>query len=147
MQGSFQMFIEYKGKMKDLRFKFMQRQMFFYQKFIFLCKRREDFNSIDKVIYSFKNFFKVRVRGYEFSKVLLVIGYLKRIVDKIRNVLQLVDFDLIFNFYFIFLQLFQVGLIENVKGDKRKFELWFRGREEVYIIQVRLYFKFIYEYL
>ena len=29
----------------------------------------------------------------------------------------------------------QVGLTENVKGDKKKFELWLRGREEVYIIQ------------
>jgi hypothetical protein len=38
---------------------------------------------------------------------------------------------------FVFvLQLSQVGLTENVKGDKRKFELWLRGREEVYIIQV-----------
>lgn len=29
----------------------------------------------------------------------------------------------------------QVGLTENIKGDKRKFELWLRGREEVYIVQ------------
>lgn len=29
----------------------------------------------------------------------------------------------------------QVGLTEKIKGDKRKFELWSRGREEVYIIQ------------
>jgi len=29
----------------------------------------------------------------------------------------------------------QVGLTENIKGDKKKFELWLRGREEVYIIQ------------
>ncbi|XP_029645767.1 guanine nucleotide exchange factor DBS isoform X12 [Octopus sinensis] len=28
-----------------------------------------------------------------------------------------------------------VGLTESVKGDKKKFELWLRGREEVYIIQ------------
>ncbi|XP_052783921.1 guanine nucleotide exchange factor DBS-like isoform X3 [Mya arenaria] len=28
----------------------------------------------------------------------------------------------------------QVGLTENIKGDKRKFELWLRGREEVYIV-------------
>ena len=30
----------------------------------------------------------------------------------------------------------QVGLTENIKGDRRKYELWLRGREEVYIIQV-----------
>ncbi|KAH9512394.1 guanine nucleotide exchange factor DBS [Bulinus truncatus] len=33
------------------------------------------------------------------------------------------------------LNLSQVGLTEKIKGDKRKFELWLRGREEVYIIQ------------
>ena len=38
-------------------------------------------------------------------------------------------------FFDLLLQLSQVGLTEKVKGDKRKFELWSRGREEVYIIQ------------
>ncbi|XP_050389701.2 guanine nucleotide exchange factor DBS isoform X1 [Patella vulgata] len=33
------------------------------------------------------------------------------------------------------IKLSQVGLTETVKGDKKKFELWSRGREEVYIIQ------------
>lgn len=33
------------------------------------------------------------------------------------------------------LQMTQVGLTENVKGDQKKFELWLRNREEVYIIQ------------
>lgn len=28
-----------------------------------------------------------------------------------------------------------VGITENVKGDNKKFEVWFNGREEVYIIQ------------
>ncbi|KAK3095367.1 hypothetical protein FSP39_013819 [Pinctada imbricata] len=32
------------------------------------------------------------------------------------------------------LKLSQVGLTENVKGDRKKFELWLRGREEVYIL-------------
>lgn len=86
MQGSFQMSTEHKGKMKDLRFKPMQRQMFLHQKSILLCKRREDLNSTDKVIYSFKNLLKVRVRGHEPSKVSLVTGYLKRIVDITRYV-------------------------------------------------------------
>lgn len=30
-----------------------------------------------------------------------------------------------------------VGITENVKGDAKKFEIWYNGREEVYIIQVR----------
>ena len=39
------------------------------------------------------------------------------------------------HFLFSYLQLSQVGLTEKLKGDKRRFELWSRGREEVYIIQ------------
>lgn len=30
-----------------------------------------------------------------------------------------------------------VGITENVKGDAKKFEIWYNGREEVYIIQVK----------
>lgn len=30
-----------------------------------------------------------------------------------------------------------VGITENIKGDSKKFEVWYNGREEVYIIQVR----------
>lgn len=29
-----------------------------------------------------------------------------------------------------------VGVTENVKGDVRKFELWYSGREVVYMVQV-----------
>lgn len=29
-----------------------------------------------------------------------------------------------------------VGITENVKGDVKKFEIWYNAREEVYIIQV-----------
>lgn len=29
-----------------------------------------------------------------------------------------------------------VGITENVKGDAKKFEIWYNAREEVYIIQV-----------
>lgn len=146
MQGSFQMSTEHKGKMKDLRFKPMQRQMFLHQKSILLCKRREDLNSTDKVIYSFKNLLKVRVRGHEPSSVSLVTGYLKGLCRYNKKCL-VGGLGFNFNLYFTFLQLSQVGLTENVKGDKRKFELWLRGREEVYIIQVRPYSKFTYEYL
>lgn len=34
-------------------------------------------------------------------------------------------------------QMGAVGITENVKGDAKKFEIWYNGREEVYIIQVR----------
>lgn len=30
-----------------------------------------------------------------------------------------------------------VGITENVKGDVKKFEIWYSGREEVYGVQVR----------
>ncbi|CAL1593114.1 unnamed protein product [Knipowitschia caucasica] len=33
------------------------------------------------------------------------------------------------------LKMSSVGITENVKGDMKKFEVWFNGREEVYIIQ------------
>uniref|UniRef100_A0A3B1KKC4 MCF.2 cell line derived transforming sequence-like 2 n=1 Tax=Astyanax mexicanus TaxID=7994 RepID=A0A3B1KKC4_ASTMX len=33
------------------------------------------------------------------------------------------------------LKMSAVGITENVKGDVKKFEIWFNGREEVYIIQ------------
>lgn len=33
-------------------------------------------------------------------------------------------------------QMSSVGITENVKGDSKKFEVWYNGREEVYIIQV-----------
>ena len=29
-----------------------------------------------------------------------------------------------------------VGITENVKGDIKKFEIWYSGREVVYIVQV-----------
>lgn len=35
-----------------------------------------------------------------------------------------------------------VGITENVKGDNKKFEIWYNGREEVYIIQVTTIFFF-----
>ncbi|KAI5614707.1 guanine nucleotide exchange factor DBS isoform X4 [Silurus asotus] len=37
------------------------------------------------------------------------------------------------------LKMSAVGITENVKGDAKKFEIWYNGREEVYIIQVWKY--------
>ncbi|XP_075797172.1 proto-oncogene DBL isoform X1 [Pelodiscus sinensis] len=34
-----------------------------------------------------------------------------------------------------FLKMNAVGITENVKGDHRKFEIWYSGREEVYVVQ------------
>lgn len=39
-------------------------------------------------------------------------------------------------FFSILKQMSTVGITENVKGDNKKFEIWYNGREEVYIIQV-----------
>nr|DBA20934.1 TPA: hypothetical protein GDO54_017665 [Pyxicephalus adspersus] len=36
-----------------------------------------------------------------------------------------------------FLKMNAVGITENVKGDNRKFEIWYSGREEVYIVQAQ----------
>lgn len=30
----------------------------------------------------------------------------------------------------------EVGITEHVKGDNRKFEIWYGGKEEIYIVQV-----------
>ncbi|KAJ3589107.1 hypothetical protein NHX12_009955 [Muraenolepis orangiensis] len=35
------------------------------------------------------------------------------------------------------LRMSAVGITENVKGDVKKFEMWYSGREEVYIVQIR----------
>lgn len=40
------------------------------------------------------------------------------------------------SFFSILEQMSTVGITENVKGDNKKFEIWYNGREEVYIIQV-----------
>uniref|UniRef100_A0A8D0DY76 MCF.2 cell line derived transforming sequence n=1 Tax=Salvator merianae TaxID=96440 RepID=A0A8D0DY76_SALMN len=36
-----------------------------------------------------------------------------------------------------FLKMSAVGITENVKGDHRKFEIWYSGREEVYVVQAQ----------
>ncbi len=33
-----------------------------------------------------------------------------------------------------------VGITENVKGDVKKFEIWYNGKEEVYVVQVSHFF-------
>ncbi|XP_076454206.1 guanine nucleotide exchange factor DBS-like isoform X2 [Babylonia areolata] len=87
MHGGFSVWTEHKReRIKDLRFKAMQRQIFLYERGLLLCKKKEE---SDRVIYAFKNKLKLS----------------------------------------------QVGLTEKLKGDKRRFELWSRGREEVFIIQ------------
>ncbi|XP_040179715.1 proto-oncogene DBL isoform X5 [Rana temporaria] len=36
-----------------------------------------------------------------------------------------------------FLKMNAVGITENVKGDNRKFEIWYSGREEAYVVQAQ----------
>ncbi|KAJ8309753.1 hypothetical protein KUTeg_011618 [Tegillarca granosa] len=57
MQGGFTVSTEHKKeKIKDLRFKPMQRHMFLYEKSILLCKKKEDQHQhSEKRIYCFKN--------------------------------------------------------------------------------------------
>uniref|UniRef100_A0A8C5WYM8 MCF2 protein n=2 Tax=Laticauda laticaudata TaxID=8630 RepID=A0A8C5WYM8_LATLA len=38
-----------------------------------------------------------------------------------------------------FLKMNAVGITENVKGDLRKFEIWYSGREEVYVVQAQTF--------
>ncbi|KAG8144635.1 hypothetical protein E2320_013107 [Naja naja] len=38
-----------------------------------------------------------------------------------------------------FLKMNAVGITENVKGDPRKFEIWYSGREEVYVVQAQTF--------
>lgn len=49
------------------------------------------------------------------------------IYDKLRN----------WSVVCFFSQMSSVGITENVKGDIKKFEIWYNGREEVYIVQVQ----------
>lgn len=39
----------------------------------------------------------------------------------------------------LYTQMSAVGITENVKGDVKKFEIWYSGREEVYVIQVKMF--------
>ncbi|PVD18636.1 hypothetical protein C0Q70_21186 [Pomacea canaliculata] len=88
MHGSFSVWMEHKhDRIRDLRFKAMQRHLFLYERSLLLCKKKEENN--EEPVYTFKNKLKLS----------------------------------------------QVGLTEKLKGDKRKFELWSKGREEVVIIQ------------
>lgn len=34
-----------------------------------------------------------------------------------------------------------VGIRENVKGNVKKFEMWYNGKEEVYVVQVSHFIK------
>lgn len=36
------------------------------------------------------------------------------------------------------LQMSAVGITEHIKGDVKKFEIWYSGREEVYVVQVHI---------
>lgn len=39
------------------------------------------------------------------------------------------------------LQMSAVGITENIKGDVKKFEIWYNGKEEVYVVQVSHFIK------
>lgn len=54
-------------------------------------------------------------------------------IIKFKDYWYFPDFSFLFS---ILKQMSTVGITENVKGDNKKFEIWYNGREEVYIIQV-----------
>lgn len=37
-------------------------------------------------------------------------------------------------------QMSAVGITENAKGDYKKFEIWCNSRDEVFIVQVRIFY-------
>ena len=56
MQGSFSVWTEHKkDKIKDLRFKPMQRHIFLYEKMILFCKKKDDPQSAEKAGYIYKS--------------------------------------------------------------------------------------------
>ena len=61
MQGSFSVWTEHKkDKIKDLRFKPMQRHVFLYEKLVLFCKKREDPQHVEKATYTYKSSLEVR---------------------------------------------------------------------------------------
>ncbi|XP_064185250.1 proto-oncogene DBL isoform X3 [Anguilla rostrata] len=116
MQGSFSVWLSHKKgptRMKDLaRFKPMQRHLFLHERALLFCKRREEHG---EGCYSFKHLCKVETAYYSFKHLC-----------KVETT------------YYSFKHLCKmsaVGITENVKGDVKKFEIWYSGREEVYVVQ------------
>ncbi|POI32779.1 hypothetical protein CIB84_003469, partial [Bambusicola thoracicus] len=121
MQGSFNVWTDHKkghSKVKDLaRFKPMQRHLFLHEKAVLFCKKREENGEgYEKApSYSYKHSLNVRhsaVQEGSDAKGLVAVSSCP----------------------FCF-QMAAVGITENVKGDAKKFEIWYNAREEVYIIQ------------
>jgi hypothetical protein len=64
MHGGFSVWTEHKReriKVKDIRFKAMQRHIFLYERGLLLCKRKEE--APDDPVYTFKNKLKVSPRS------------------------------------------------------------------------------------
>lgn len=89
----------------------MRRQIFLYQQGLLLCKKVSKDN---KPMYHYKKYLRVKISF--FSYFFFFQKY------------QI-------NFFFLFLQMGNIGLTETVKGDLCKFEVWLEGRQEVYTIQ------------
>ncbi|KTG05713.1 hypothetical protein cypCar_00004804, partial [Cyprinus carpio] len=120
MQGSFSVWISHKKgptRVKELaRFKPMQRHLFLHEHALLFCKRREEHGeNADKTpSYSFKHCLKVR----------------RALPAGNSHVFPSVSIKCCLCW-----QMSAVGITENVKGDVKKFEIWYSGREEVYVIQ------------
>lgn len=109
--------------MKEMaRFKPMQRHLFLYEHAVLFCKRRDEDSPDRTPFYSFKSCLRVKSSSEQASRLLF---YRLNHGCRLAVVINCVS-----------LQLSAVGVTENVKGDVRKFEIWFSGREVVYIVQV-----------
>ena len=56
MQGAFNVWTAHKkDKIRDIRFKPMQRHIFLYGKIVLFCKKKDDPQHVEKAAYIFKN--------------------------------------------------------------------------------------------
>ena len=65
MQGAFHVWTAHKkDKIRDIRFKPMQRHIFLYEKMVLFCKKKDDPQHVEKAAYIFKNTLDVSVRAH-----------------------------------------------------------------------------------
>lgn len=151
MQGSFSVWTDHKKghtKVKELaRFKPMQRHLFLHEKAVLFCKKREE---------NGEGYEKAPSYSYKQSLNVSDWSSTEREGTSVNLTLRAVDTQMvgagastILSFHHLWVrrtlmpvysypcQMTAVGITENVKGDTKKFEIWYNAREEVYIIQVQ----------
>ncbi|XP_064185248.1 proto-oncogene DBL isoform X1 [Anguilla rostrata] len=142
MQGSFSVWLSHKKgptRMKDLaRFKPMQRHLFLHERALLFCKRREEHG---EGCYSFKHLCKVETAYYSFKHLCKVettyysFKHLCKVETAYHSFKHLCKVETAYYSFKHLCKMSAVGITENVKGDVKKFEIWYSGREEVYVVQ------------